>query len=115
MSIYGHESPRIAARGLTAGTSLRSAEGVFLPRAAGLRAKLALDVLGDHVHREQVADPGQFRVPLELAQVGERHALAQFRQALVGDLAVLHELGVALEDGFREELAARNLDAELAL
>ena len=55
------------------------------------------------------------RVLLELAQVGERHACAQLGQALVGDLAVLHELRVALEDRLGEQLAARDLDAELAL
>ena len=48
-------------------------------------------------------------------EVGERHRLRQFGEALGGDLAVLHELGVALEDRFREQLAARDLDAELAL
>src|SRR5262245_34590033 len=78
----------------------------FLLVPAGA-AELALDVAGDHLDGEEVADAAEFGVLLELAQVGERHAGLQFGQALGGHLAVLHELRVALEDRFREQLAAR--------
>src|SRR5262245_45201181 len=54
-------------------------------------------------------------VLLERGQVGEGHAHAQLLQALGGDPAVLHEVGVTLEDRLGEQLAARDLDPELAL
>src|SRR5262249_15193385 len=76
---------------------------------------LQLDVAGDQFHREQLADLHHLRVLLELAEVGERHPRPQLGQALLGDLAVGDELRVALEDRLREQLAARDLDAELAL
>src|SRR5262245_25835031 len=79
------------------------------------RLQLTPDVAGDQVHCEQVADVRDLGILLEGCQVGEWHALAQLFQALLGDLAVLHELRVALEDRLGEQLAARDLDPELAL
>src|ERR1700680_4193868 len=64
----------------------------------------------DEIDREQVAQVADLGVLLEPGEVGERHALAQLAQALVGDAAVLHEVRVALEDGLGEQLAARDLD-----
>src|SRR5258708_3971279 len=79
--------------------------------AVGL-SELALDVTRDHLHGEQVTDRGHFRVLFEVAEIGERHALAQLGQADIRYPAVLNEFRVSSEYGFREELAARNLDAE---
>src|SRR5207245_1330022 len=84
-----------------------------LPVLVTARRQLTLDVVGNQLNREEVTDVTDFRVGLELAEVSERHTLPQLRQALVGDSAVLHEVRVALEDRFREQLAARDLDPEL--
>ena len=77
--------------------------------------QLAFDVARDEIDREQVAQVADFGILLEAGEVGERHPLAQLAQALVGDAAVLDEFRVALEDRFREQFAARDLDPELAL
>src|SRR5262249_42185783 len=79
------------------------------------RAELALDVARNHVHGEQVADTAELGVFLERTEVGERHARAQFVQALFGDAAVLHVFRVALKDRFGEQFAARDLVAEFPL
>src|SRR5258708_5588430 len=80
-----------------------------------LRGQLALDVASDQFDREQIAKVRHLGIALETAQVGVGHAVTQLLQTLVGDLAILDEVGIALEDRFREQLAARNLDAELPL
>src|SRR5262249_50733453 len=79
------------------------------------RRDLRPDVPRDQVHGEQIPQAVEVRVFLELRQVRVRHSRPQLGHALRGDLAVLDELGVALEDRFREQLAAGDLDAELAL
>src|SRR6266849_7126960 len=79
------------------------------------RIELALDIPCDQVDGEQVAQMAQLRILLELAQVGERHAGVQLLQALFGHPAVRHEFRIPLENRLGEQLAARNLDAELAL
>src|SRR5262245_10643761 len=80
-----------------------------------LRLELALDVAGDQLDGEQVADVADLGVLLEAAEVGEGHACAQLLDSLVGHAAVLDELRVALEDRLREQLAARDLDTKLPL
>src|SRR5438874_365040 len=80
-----------------------------------LGRQLPLDIAGDQLDGEQVAEVADLGVPGELAEVGKGHLGPQLVQAAVGDLAVLDELGIALENRFREQLAARDLDAKLAL
>src|SRR5687768_10352951 len=77
--------------------------------------QLAFDVVGDQLDREEVADTAQLGVAFEGAEVGEGHAGFELVEALLRHLAILHELRIALEDGFREEFAAGNLDTELPL
>jgi hypothetical protein len=48
-------------------------------------------------------------------RVGVRHPRAQFAHALFGHPTIPHEVGITLEHGFREQLAARDPDAERAL
>ena len=61
-------------------------------------AQLALNVAGNHFDREQVADRADLGVLLKVAQVGERHFAAELGEPLGGDPAVLHKLGITLED-----------------
>src|SRR5262249_31091089 len=110
-------------RGSCRAGGLRLGRSLALPTGAltmwdsviASRPQLGLDVARDQVHREQVAHPADLGVLLELAQVGQGQALAQLLKALGGDLAVLHELRVAVEDRIGEQFAARDLDSELAL
>src|SRR5581483_5059861 len=78
-------------------------------------AEFTLDVAGDDLDGEQVADAADLRVGLELAEIGEGHACPQLFQPLGCYLAVLHEIRVAVEDGFREKFPARDFDPEFTL
>src|SRR5262249_13077521 len=82
-----------------------------------LRGKIDLpgDVPGHQVDGEQVGDAAQPSVVIEAVEVGVGHARAQLGHALVGNPAFSHELQVSLEDRLGEELAAGDLDSELAL
>src|SRR5436309_1324523 len=77
------------------------------------RLQLRLDVARGQVHGEQVAEAFEIRVALELGQVSVRHAALEFGHAFRSEFAVLYKLRVALEDRFREQFAAGDLDAEL--
>src|SRR5262245_8395954 len=94
---------------------LGGGEGGVRGLDSGALAEFPRDVTVQEADREQVGDGADPPVVRERAEVGVRHAGAQLVQALLGDLAVLDELGVALEDRLGEQLAARDLDAELAL
>jgi hypothetical protein len=77
--------------------------------------ELALDVPGNQLDGEQVADVQDLRVLLEVPQIRERHLGLQLGHALVGDAPVLDEVGIALKDRLGEQFAPRDLDAELPL
>src|SRR5690348_2172648 len=53
--------------------------------------QLALNVAGDQIDREQVAEVLDRGVGLELAQVGKRHARAQLVETLGGHAAILDQ------------------------
>ena len=75
--------------------------------------ELPRDVARQQINGKQVIDPVQPTVALERPQVGVGHLRAQGEQAVIGQLAVLHELCVASGDQRGEQLAMRDLDHEL--
>src|SRR3974390_37053 len=85
----------------------------FLILARG--SQLALDVASNQVHCKEVAEVAQLRILLEMAQVRKRHFRAQLGHALFGNPAVWDQVRIALEDGFGEQLATRDLDPEFTL
>src|SRR5207244_10322883 len=68
------------------------------PRALVAAFQLSLDIARDQLDREQIADAADLRVLFEAGEIGEGHARAQLGEPFGGDLAVLDEFRIALED-----------------
>ena len=79
-----------------------------------LRLKLAGDIAGNEVHREQLTQVCGLGVFFKGGKVRKGHFLAKFLETLGGNLAVFYKVGIALEDGFGEKLVAGNFDPKLA-
>jgi len=77
--------------------------------------ELPRDEARQQIDGEQVIDPVQPTVALQIPQVSVRHLRAQRGQALISHLAAPHDLGAATEDRLREQLALPDLDHELTL
>jgi hypothetical protein len=77
--------------------------------------ELPRNVPSNEIDSKQGRNCAQSPVTIEATEVGVGHARAQLVDAFIGYLAFGHELGVTPEDRLGEELAARDLDAELAL
>jgi hypothetical protein len=67
----------------------------------------------DQIHSKQIRDMADLGVLLELRKVRERYTGTQFLDPLWGDVAVVYQCRIALEDRFGEKLATRNRDAKL--